>query len=75
MFGKRMIGMMGIPVPGTGESDMGDMSLHERTTLKPFEILINDEPITVRCYSMNHALKLASNLPLVENDVVAVKAG
>ncbi len=62
-----------------GESIMSDdtedqeISLHARCTLKPYRILINNEPVTMRCYSINHALKLASNLFLTDEDAVKVE--
>ncbi len=73
MFGKRMIGMMGVPVPGEFiMSDDPKISLHDWVKLQEYEIWINGDPMTVHCYSMNHALKLASNLSLTNDDVVKV---
>ena len=68
LFARCKEGKMGIPTP----IDESEPSLHDRVKLREYEIWINGNPMTVHCYSMNHALKLASNLPLTNDDVVKV---
>ena len=71
LFARCKESKMGIPI----QPDEPIMSLHDRVTLKPYEVYICGEPVTMHCYSMNHALKLASNLPLTDDDVVRVEFG
>ncbi len=68
LFARCKEGKMGIPIP-IGESEP---SLRDRVKLQEYEIWVNGDPMTVHCYSMNHALKLASNLSLTNDDVVKV---
>ena len=76
MFGKRIIGQMGIPVPGTGEPDMSDkQDLHKRCETKAFEIEVGGHTsfIHVQAHSMSHALREASKILMFDEEVVTVR--
>ncbi len=74
MFGKRMIGMMGIPVPG--EFDMSDeRALNRRCHLYTYEVEVSGQSntITLHAYSMSHALRMAANIQMFNDEVVTVR--
>lgn len=59
---------MGVPAP-TPEDD-----IRQRTCQNPYEVTVNDVPIIFHGYSLGHAVRMAGQLRLEEDDVVTIKA-
>ncbi len=73
LFARCKKGKMGVPAPG--ESKMSDEQddIRDRTRQKAYEVEINGVPVHFHGYSMGHALRMAGNLYIGDDDVVTVR--
>ena len=74
MFGKRIIGKMGIPILGTEEPEMDEPDLYKRAEQKQYKVTIRSQEFFLTGMSIGQALRKAGDLNLLtDDDIVTVR--
>ena len=67
LFARCKEGKMGVPTLSP------DDEIKQRTIQNPYEVTVNNVPIIFHGYSLGHAVRMAGQLRLEENDVVMIR--